>query len=199
MADIQVPCPSCGKIATVSEFAKLHTVICRQCGQPLRAIEAEPAKPAFLDFTGEKPPEPNTVIAAVRPLERRRFKLSHQLTSWLAFLVLGGLLCGLRFGGVLSADARGLIAAAAPVLYLAIAIYVVFKAFRESVFEGTLCLFAPFYWIYYLFIKSDDYIARAVLGGVLAAIAWDAVPQVIALTLEFIPAMNEFLQRGVMD
>jgi len=207
MADIQVECPGCGKPVTVSEFVDLNQLTCRSCGAPFRGATGEEIPEVAESETQESPvvshpppPEdtvPNTVIARVQRGRPTRFRMTHSMMSWILLAVLGLIALYIRFGGWLNTDHIAWIESYGPIILLAIHVYVVFKAFRDSVFQGVLCLLVPFYSIYYALVLCYDYTARALIVGALLGLGWDSIRVMLDQAETILPAINDWLTSGV--
>ena len=75
-------------------------------------------------------------------------------------------------------------------------ILIVLKAFQDSVLQGILCLLIPGYSFVYLFFMSDDFYARAVLGGLLIGMAKDSYLFYEQYALTLYNAINAWLASG---
>jgi hypothetical protein len=140
---------------------------------------------------------PSTVIARVQTNRPKRFIMTNSIVSWILLLVLGGIALYIRFGGWLNVEHIEWIESNGPLILLAIHIYVVFKAFRDSVFQGVLCLLVPFYSIYYALVLSYDYTARALIAASLLGLGWDSLRVIIDQAGTILPAINDWLTSGV--
>jgi phage FluMu protein Com len=135
------------------------------------------------------------------------------LMSWIMFLVIGlttgflryskqiikiasgvinlgeGVTKFIRDGGVLPKEYFNYMVEYAPFVVLVLYIGVILMAFKDSVFQGVLCLFVPLYPFFYLFAISDNFYFRAIFAGVLVGTAEDSFiyyRDLIARTIVFI-------------
>ncbi len=209
MADIQIQCPGCLKQVTASEFVNRSQLRCRTCGASFADAPADEAAPVRQDAAREREAPvpaslplmedaiPSTVIARVQTNRPKRFIMTNSIVSWILLLVLGGIALYIRFGGWLNVEHIEWIESNGPLILLAIHIYVVFKAFRDSVFQGVLCLLVPFYSIYYALVLSYDYTARALIAASLLGLGWDSLRVIIDQAGTILPAINDWLTSGV--
>jgi len=207
MADIQATCPHCGKTVTVSQFVRLENIPCRGCGKPLAGNATPTATPTVTASAWNVPnPAPvdsplapigvQTVAAKVK-LTPPRFRLPHQIITWSIFAVIAIVFALLTF--VIAPDfMQSWLDPYAWLVLTAIWLYVSIRAFADSILNGALCLLVPGYVFYYLFLIWDDYMARAVFGGVLAGgVAWFGVPVMVEQAMRILPNLDEFLNRGL--
>jgi hypothetical protein len=190
MPDIDIACPECKKHFRVSEFITSETITCPNCDAqvPLAAPgeKREPSKPKkklvlkeIVDLTpeerGEPPAEEWTFSEQMESSKREtpKPKLTHHIASWSIFLVLGGLMGGLKYGNIVETD-LSTFWKFSPYIVIAFNVLVVIKALKDDIFQGLLCLLVPFYWIYYLFSVSDDFYMRSVCAGLLVGVAEDS-------------------------
>lgn len=209
MPDVTIQCPTCGKTITVSEFADLSQLVCRGCGTRFAArstdeeLQAESPGPAGAETaTAPEPaiPEspPLVITAKVLPRPPRRgIRWSYQVKCWLVFACVGAAALLLRHGGVLNDEGVGLIVEYGWLAVLALHLYIVFTAFRDSILTGILCLLIPFYSLYYVFWSFEDYMFRAVFGGILLGTGWDTIALAFAHAAKILPAMNDFFTSGL--
>jgi len=71
---------------------------------------------------------------------------------------------------------------------------VVVDAFSDNIMTGLLCLFIPFYSIFYLYSQCDSYVLRLAVGVLLAPFGWDGVARVYGL----INGLLEMLRNSAM-
>lgn len=201
MADIEVVCPNCSVTITVSEFADPEKLVCRKCGSsvPMPRKEPEETSAPSARFEVKRsdsgPGEPASAAkaraAAVPRRKRRRPRrlrgLPAQLAqntvfAWVLFVITGACTGLLRYGGFLPTEYLELIKEHSVILVIAFHVMVVIKAFSDSVFQGILCLLVPLYSVFYLFTFCDDFVLRAVFGGLLIGTAQDSA---LAIHREF--------------
>lgn len=190
MADIRLKCVNCGKEVAVSEFAKTDNLRCTCGGKLQRPVEAQAtvAKPKHGGLSLKSDEQLATENVAVQDPEEWRFtrqtkkdgKIQQQrntplIISWLLFLGLGGALGYARYVPN-SMPASYLIflkdygIAAFAVLYVTI----ILRAFRDTVFQGLLCLI-PLYPFYYIILICDDFYLRAIVAGTMVGVGWDSL------------------------
>jgi len=178
---------------TVSEFVDIEQMTCNACGEPLKKPETAPAlqktKPSIkktLSLANKEPEtkpdestEPTKWQISQKALKDSRPKeethSSHLMWSSLIFFILGGVMLYLRYcGGYLSTKSSiDMIRVYGPIAFIIIHIIIIIKAFKDTVFQGVLCMIIPFYSIYYLFAVSDDFYMRAIVGGLMVGIGQD--------------------------
>lgn len=186
MADIDIQCPDCKTITSISEFAEVSSLSCKSCGRkierPRMASEPEAKRKLQLrgagaDASAQGAP-PQNYLSTVKPPKRQRrvspWKISQHIAAWVTFFVLAAGMWFLRYGNVLALRHLDMMKQYAPIVVLAFHILILLKAFQDSVFQGILCLLIPGYSLIYLFFINDDFYARAVFAGLLVAIAEDS-------------------------
>jgi len=211
MPDIEIKCPKCSQVTTVSEFVDPDSLICHSCGEKLQKPETVSAKSKPVlrrlripepTITGEEEtdqaPKEWRFYTHTRKEKKpeRRFRLTHHTASWAIFVVLAGIMGFMRYGGGISADHIELIKQFGPVVVIAIHILIILKAFKDSVFQGILCLLIPLYSLYYLFLVSDDFYLRAIIGGVLIGIGQDSFGVLNDNIIAGFRAMDAWIQSG---
>ena len=80
----------------------------------------------------------------------------------------------LRYGNILSNDILYLLKEYGPYSVIAIHAYIILLAMKDSLLQGTLCLFVPFYSLFYVFSVADNFYARAVIGAILVGVGLDS-------------------------
>jgi hypothetical protein len=118
------------------------------------------------------------------------------LGSWLLFIALGGLMGAIRYGGILSAEALPMLQVYGPFVIIAFHVLIILKAFRDNVFSGILCLLIPLYSFYYLFMNSDDFYLRAVVGGMLIGLGQDSAIYFNDLMIKVADIVQQWIQTG---
>jgi hypothetical protein len=212
MADITVRCTHCDATMTVSEFADLAAVACRACGRGVQAANDAPAAGARAKLTLKRdaPPDPTQapVEAPILPsddvvpagtrvaLRPRSWRPSQLAVSVLISLVLGAVMAYLRYGGGLDEDSLAQFRRFGPALALVFHVFLVWKAFEDSIFQGILCLLVPLYSAYYLFMVSDRFFLRAIAAGLLVGIGQDTLVAMNTLTRTTIVTVNDWISRG---
>lgn len=224
MADIVLTCPTCAAKTTASEFAEPESVICSQCGVSLKDLtaaqqhavknpkdaprlglrkaeeEAEPEEEVVLT----KKQRRKAVLAQVRPhgqkAKIKKAKLgSHVWGSAIFFIVVGGAGAYWRYGGMMSPEQRDAMSVYGPWVLLAFHLMICGKAYKDSVFQGFLCVFVPFYSLYYLLLVCDDFWLRAVTGAVLVPLGQDGGVVIYEKALDIIRAIHAFIAGGAYN
>lgn len=117
-------------------------------------------------------------------------RYSKQIIKLLSnFINLGGLTQFIRDGGVLPKVYFNYMVEYAPFVVLALYIVAILMAFKDSMFQGVLCLLVPLYPFFYIFAISDNFYFRAIFGGILVGTAQDSFVyyrEVIARTVAFV-------------
>lgn len=200
MADVEVKCEECSAPVTISEYAAMDTISCRSCGSPLRSRSASPTASVADRLKlkkNEPPPVPAPGETAAAPAgddadeeETWRFqryiedsraniktkpKNTSLLLSWLCFLILAAGMSYARYFNGVPANYVEMIKTYGPYLALGIHFFILLVAFKDTVFQGILCLLIPGYSFFYLFFVSDNFWMRSVSAGLLAGIAYDSV------------------------
>jgi ribosomal protein S27E len=212
MADIDIKCGKCGTVITVSEFADQSNLVCHKCGEPLKkpdvpAVKTKPSvkklsvaeQPAAtaVDATSQEPTGwqvSQEALKASRP--RGKGLPTHLIWSLLLFLVLGSVMAYLRFCDGYLAKNIPLIRTYGPITIITFHILILLKAFKDSVFQGILCLLIPLYSFYYLFTVSDDFYMRSVVAGILVGIGWDSGIVFNQWTQAVIKLVNDWIASG---
>jgi len=101
-------------------------------------------------------------------------KINHAVVAGFLFLVLGGGMGYLRYGGVLPDNIMEMSVQYSWIVFLVFHFMIVLKAMTDNMMQGILSLLVPGYSLYYLFSISDDFYLRAILAGVLVGIGEDA-------------------------
>jgi hypothetical protein len=202
MPDVTITCPSCGKTITVSEFVDLSKLVCRACGCRFAASDSETLEEDN-DATQEERSHPEpvvttttpaqvVVIAKVKPRPRKLFRWTYQLKCWFVFACVGIVSLVLRYGGLLGSNALEVLIEYGPLAVFAFHFYITFRAFRESVLAGILCLLVPFYSLYYAFWSFEDYMFRAVFAGMLVGTGCDCLAFIYKYGAMILPGINDF-------
>lgn len=192
MADIVVKCRECGAETSISEYVDPELAACRSCGKKLRVPK--------MALTGPKPPpeKKKKVDEGPSPLERstmtafraasaRRERVHKRkrmiswtptvLTTWLIFGIGTIVLCLLRFM-LLGESDRSVLIHGALLAMLVLHFTVVVDAFADNIMTGLLCLFIPFYSVFYLYTLCDSYILRLAVGILVVPFGFDAARKV---------------------
>jgi len=214
MADIDLRCPECSQAVTVSEFVDPTSLTCRKCGASLQVPETVKPKPKPLprraDEETEPEPEPKpgkrvkpaAQRGNVRRQQAKRYStgsvnVSQNATlAWIIFVILGGGMGYLRYGGSSAGLVLGYSGEYAAVIMLGFHCLIVIKAFAESVFQGVLCLLVPFYSLYYIFMVADDFLMRAVFGGLLVGLGQDWAEVVQGHLATTVHAISDWFESG---
>jgi|APCry1669188910_1035180.scaffolds.fasta_scaffold86951_1 hypothetical protein len=207
MADIVVTCAECGTKTAISEYVDPALAACHICGRKLEVPHMEP--------TGPRPPPPKSKPVA-QPLDMGSMTVSRAtsdrrlrahartrrrliswspsvLSTWLIFVIGTAVLCLLRFVLLKGSD-RDLFINGALICMAVLHLTVVVDAFSDNIMTGLLCLFIPFYSIFYLYSQCDSYVLRLAVGVLLAPFGWDGVARVYGL----INGLLEMLRNSAM-
>lgn len=94
--------------------------------------------------------------------------------SWLVFVVFGGIMGFLRYGKVLPGAYLSMLKTYGPWVVLGVYVCLVLFAFKDTVYQGILCVLVPLYAFYYLFMLSDAFLVRALVAGLLVGVGQDS-------------------------
>lgn len=147
----------------------------------------------------QPPPEEETPLELrpeVKPDTRR---VSHAAIAAILFVVLGGLMGWLRYGGGLRADYLALAAEYGWIIVMAFHVAIVLKAMTDGMMQGILCLLVPGYSLFYIFAISDDFYLRAVFGALLIGLGQDAAFKLNMYASQVADVAHGFIQRGGGD
>jgi predicted RND superfamily exporter protein len=218
---LEIKCPECAKVVVISKTAHRDAYVCHFCGAKLPPVEG--ATPRRLRFKDEqemtqaaqaapdgKAPAKTEMTAQEKVVQaatkrvasraaRKKFVLAGALPSFIMFLVLGGAAGFCRYGNVLSEEQMALIPKYGPIVVLALHIFIVIKAFSDSVFQGVLCLLVPLYSLYYLFGVADDFPLRAITAAVLIGVGQDSAVVFQEKFMEAASAVNAWISSGGGD
>ncbi len=218
MPDIDIACPNCGKMITVSEYADLTAVKCRSCGSPLRVPRApEPEEPEEQPVAVSQGAETFTeepIMAQIGSSRkvvrkgRRRFRRKtgpskmgtvHFVISWFIFILIAGVMSAFRYGNSLSASNLEVLKTLGPYIALGIHIFIVTRAYSDSMLQGILATFVPGYSFCFIIMGLDNYYIRAVLGGLLTGVAQDTLILCKDAFIDMLQGFGFWLERGVYD
>ncbi len=117
------------------------------------------------------------VIADVRELNanrpQKRFRMTVEMWALLLFIALGSLMGFLRFGSILPYEYLSMMIEFSGIVLLVMHLIVAVSAFKDSVFDGTLCLLVPGYSLYYALFCTEDMFVRAVFASILVGFGYD--------------------------
>jgi hypothetical protein len=148
------------------------------------------------------PPEPEnqTDSLELRPeIKSGKRQINHAIIAAGLFVVLGGVMGYLRYGGVLPRDILVMVREYAWLVFLAFNVAIVLKAMTDNIMQGVLCLLVPGYALFYLFGISDTFYLRAVFGGLLVGIGQDAVFKLNIHATKLVEIVHDFISRGGGD
>jgi hypothetical protein len=216
MADIRIKCTNCSAEYPVSEHAEGEKFPCPSCGtENIKQV----TEPSSNDKDALRLRKKETRKQAVTPenYERDRaetiWNFRRQMTqgapsskekgwsaryagSWILFIVLAGVAVYLRYGGILPEQYLSMLRSYSPYMMIAFHVVIVLKAFKDSVYQGILCLLVPFYSVYYLLVISDDFYMRAVFAGLAAGTGEDTAVFLQERLNAGINAVNHFIETG---
>jgi hypothetical protein len=146
------------------------------------------------------PPEDRSGSLELRPtIKDDKSHVNHAAIAAALFVVLGGGMGYLRYGGILRPDILVLMAEYAWVVFALFHIMIVLKSMTDSMLHGILSLFVPGYSLFYIFTISDDFYLRAILAGVLVGIGQDAAYKLNIYALEIANYVHAFIAGGGGD
>ncbi len=218
MSDVEVKCEHCGAPITLSEYAAMNTISCRGCGAPLRAHPTSPTDsvrerlrlrkpeppPSDDDADGQQPTGQDEADTwrFERYIEQSRGAIQPEtqqtgvVWSWLLFVVIAAIMASIRFLGLLPESLLFMLQTYAPYAALLIHIIIVLTAFKDTVFQGILCLLIPGYSVFYLFLVSDNFWMRAGFGGLLVGIGLDSAIFYRDLATKVYHAISDYIASG---
>lgn len=219
MADIELKCVNCDTVVRISEFADVEAVVCKKCGGKLQ----KPGKAAVPSANKPRPtiratkPEEVNQGPVVENAEEWRFHktikqskakaaesdkqplITHHVLSWVLFVILGTAMGFMRYGNVLSAGDFATMQQNGVYVLIAFYILIILRAFKDTIFQGILCVLIPGYGFFYLFFVSDDFYGRAVVMALLIGLGQDAALIAKGWALEFYMKANDFISSGGGD
>lgn len=80
----------------------------------------------------------------------------------------------LRYGKVLPGAYLSMLKTYGPWVVLGVYVCLVLFAFKDTVYQGILCVLVPLYAFYYLFMLSDAFLVRALVAGLLVGVGQDS-------------------------
>lgn len=131
-------------------------------------------------------------------VQRQSQKMYSGLTwkAWLLFIIIGIIAGTLRYSGLIPSSVIQQAAIYEALTVLVLHIFIVLKAFQDSVFQGVLCVLLPPYSIYYLFSASDDFYLRALVGGLLVGLGQDSGILFHEWSMSAVVTVNEWIASG---
>jgi DNA-directed RNA polymerase subunit M/transcription elongation factor TFIIS len=210
MADIDIKCQKCGTVVTISEFADPSSIACRKCGEKLQKPDTpiQKQKPTVKVMKKEEIDPTNT---DTKPPQEWRFHkhvhkeelkgqsaifTTHHIASWIIFIVLGGLMGWIRYGGLLQPAQLAMLKQYAPFILLGLHIVIILTAFKHSVFQGILGVMIPPYPYYFLFAVADEFYLRAIVGGILVGMGQDALIFVSKESVLIYTIVTDWIAKG---
>lgn len=215
MADIDLTCPFCATVVTVSEFADPSLLKCPKCGAKLEkktdtvtaSSRPRPTVAFRPTLTGQPAAEEK-----VEPAKEWRFHTHirqkqerdkggprlhvHTVLSWILFLVIGGALGYCRYGRVLPPDYLANMKLYAPVVMGVAYLFIILSSFKYSVYQGILSVVIPLYPFFYLFTISDSFYFRAFVAALLIGFGYDAGLFVNKWAGILYYEISQWIQRG---
>lgn len=226
MADIKVTCTGCNGTLTVSEYADIDALKCRICGAAMEKPGGSGEgvvvkKPGIRLTTPEADREPEELTDADREnIERQRkvrsffpkqlirpSKASRRSSKsapvsmiryWALFFLILITSAALRWGNVIGRQSAAfdIMIEVALFLFGLLHIVMVAEAFRDDIFQGVLCLFIPFYSVYYLLRLTDALWLRAVGIGLLLTFGLDLMEFLTDFSIGAYHFINEWISSG---
>ena len=133
-----------------------------------------------------------------KEVQRQSQKMYSGLTwkAWLLFIVIGAIAGTLRYSGLIPTSILQQAVLYEALTVLVFHIFIVLKAFQDSVFQGVLCVLLPPYSIYYLFSAADDFYLRAVVAGLLIGLGQDSGILFHEWSMSAVVTVNEWIASG---
>ena len=225
MPDIDLKCPKCSAVISVSEFVDAGQINCPGCTTKLKKPESASVRrpPTVRRQRHEDDEGPMTAMAVQPPttivtpttvtpttsstghtpvmaVVRRRYaskKFRQHFISWGLFFGVGGLMFYLRWWPGHSSPAFcDTSRTYGSIILIALHILIVLKAFRDSVFQGIMALLIPMYSVYYLFAVSDDFVMRALVGALAIGVGYDGFASLQIEILFIIRRVHQWISSG---
>jgi hypothetical protein len=217
VSDVSARCSSCGREILVSEFVDADSLKCSICGLQMRVSKsALPKRPPTLVRCKQEPTSSPTPAvrtttapggdAAKRPVFRAKrrsilvrvgkMQISDYAVSWVVFIVLAPVLTYVRWSGMMQGIALEDYCYYGELAFFLLYAVVLIEAFREEFFDGLLCLGAPPYAAYYLYVKSDSFFLRALMAAVLVGFGYDIFILLKDNAIGFYDTVNNWLHEG---
>ena len=214
MADIQLMCASCGNTVTVSQFADPSMMTCKQCGQKLQGAPSALGQPDATkqsvrpQVRKQQPLNPAPQAAAAASGEPQQWdilesmkkemppppgvSMTQAIASWSLFIVIAAASGAARYMYLIPDH----IMQYGPYLVLIFVLTILLKAFKDSMFQGMLCLLVPGYAFYYLFLVCDDFYLRAVIGGLMVGLAENSYNFYSQIAIDVFVGVTKWIQSG---
>lgn len=220
MADVEVLCEQCGSPVILSEYAAMDTISCRGCGAPLRARPSSPTDsvaerlrlkqtepPPDAEEGGDATAQPgeeseestwrfDRYIEQSRGTIKTEAKQTGVIWSWVCFLVLAAAMASIRFLNILPPVYVDMMKVYGPYVAAILHIIVLLMAFKDTIFQGILCLLIPGYSVFYLFLVSDNFWARALIGGLLVGIGFDSAVFYQGVAADVYRSVTDYIASG---
>jgi len=116
--------------------------------------------------------------------------------SWIVFLILGAGMWFLRYGDLLGDDHLAMLKQYGPYIFFAIYITLILYSFKDTVYQGLLCIIIPFYPFYWLFGVTDLFLTRAIVAGLLVGIGQDSADFLQLHGGQVFHSIQEFIATG---
>jgi len=218
MADVKVKCEQCGSPIVLSEYAAMDTISCRACGAPLRARASSPTDSVHERLKlkqQETAPEPDEEVTPAAPAEgeentwrfdryiqqsrgniKTEAKQTGVIWSWVCFLLLASLMASIRFLDLMPPVYLDMLKLYGPYVALLMHIMIILMAFKDTVFQGILCLLIPGYSVFYIFFVSDRFWVRATFGGILVGIGFDSAIFYKEIAANVYRSVSDYIASG---
>lgn len=189
MADITVNCPACNHSCKVSEYVSAESIPCPSCGAPVPIpTTAPPSEASFqstlrLKKTFEKglvekkdqPVIPKKEIkrsSSMEKIHKVKEKAKGPRASWgiLTLLVCGGGMFYLLYSRGQHPEYEQYYLWMRNGVGVIALVWLYLSAFQESHIQGLLTLLIPPYALYYVYVRADSYIVRALFTSLLIAL-----------------------------
>ncbi len=170
------------------------------------AAPKAPEKPVALTDAGREAIERNRKVRSffpkrltrpAKPSRRRRGGPVSVIRYWILFIVTLLVSAALRWGNIVSQQSTLDIMIQVMLIYFGLLhVGLVAQAFHDDVFQGVLCVFIPFYSVYYMLRLSDSLALRAVSTGLFLSFGYDLIEFLTAVSLETYEFINRWIMSG---
>ncbi len=224
MADITVTCTQCNATLKVSEYVDIDALKCRGCGAKMEKPDTAGGEgamdtPAIRLAAPKAPEKPVEVTAAeiaamernrkvrsffpklltrpAKPSRRRRRGPVSVIRYWIIFIVTLLVSAALRWGDIVSQQSTLDIMIQIMLIYFGMLhVGLVAQAFHDDVFQGILCVFIPFYSVYYMLRQSDSLVLRSISAALLLTFGYDLMVFLTKTGADIYDFVNRWIMSG---
>lgn len=128
---------------------------------------------------------------------RSQGKPTSVIRYWALFIAVLLISAAIRWGNVISSPSTfdGMIDAAL-IFFGFLHLVMVTEAFRDDIFQGILCVFIPFYSLYYLVRLTDSLWLRAIGVGLLIPFGYDLMDFLTEVSIHTYTFISEWIAGG---